>query len=197
MRAIFDEVVAPDMIAVFGPEPYTRPIAKPQTTAFRLLLRNLEPFAPSDALDPLVIDEPACNAQQRRDLAIPGIGVIGATAIAAIRASCPRSEPVFVTSTESKVRPESPVRSSSKSSTEEGLQPEVLPPDRFLYAPVPVENVGEKPTSAFLRRALAFVRRNAFGELRDQTRDSDHPVADGRVWSSIAGPAIESRRRSQ
>jgi hypothetical protein len=35
-----------------------------------LLVWNLQPLTPPDALDPLVIDDPARMAQQRGDLAI-------------------------------------------------------------------------------------------------------------------------------
>lgn len=70
MRAIFNEVVAPHVIAVFRAQPDARAVGKPQTPAFRLFVRNLQPLASPDAFDTLVIDEPARMAQQRCDLAI-------------------------------------------------------------------------------------------------------------------------------
>src|ERR1700687_5634849 len=48
----------------------TRPVGEPQTAAFWLFRWNLQPLTPPDALDPLIIDQPARMAQQRRDLAI-------------------------------------------------------------------------------------------------------------------------------
>ena len=70
VRAIFDEVVAPHVIAMFGPKPHARTVGEPQTPAFRLLIRNLEPLAPPDPLDPLVVDDPARITQKRGYLAI-------------------------------------------------------------------------------------------------------------------------------
>jgi hypothetical protein len=58
------------MVAVFRPEPDTRAVGKPQTAAFGLFVWNLQPLTPPDALDPLVINDPARMAQQRGNLAI-------------------------------------------------------------------------------------------------------------------------------
>lgn len=70
MRAIFDEVVGPHVIAVFCAQPNAGAIVQPQTAALRLFMRNLQPLAPPNALDPLVIDTPVRPAPQRGDLAI-------------------------------------------------------------------------------------------------------------------------------
>ena len=70
MRAVLDEVVGPDVIAVLGPQPDARSVSEPQTAALGLLGRDLQPLASPDPLDPLVVDEPAGLAQQRGDLAI-------------------------------------------------------------------------------------------------------------------------------
>ena len=70
MRAIFDEIIRPHVIAIFGTKPHARTVGEPQTPAFRLLIWNLQPFALPDAFDPLVVDDPARMAQQRGDLAI-------------------------------------------------------------------------------------------------------------------------------
>jgi hypothetical protein len=43
---------------------------EPQSSAFWLLLWNLQPLEPPDPLNPLVIDEPARIPQQGRDLAV-------------------------------------------------------------------------------------------------------------------------------
>jgi hypothetical protein len=76
MRAIFDEVVGPHVIAALRPQADTRTIRQPQTPAFRLLVRDLQPLAPPDPLNPLVIHQPARMAQQRGDLAIAVAAVL-------------------------------------------------------------------------------------------------------------------------
>jgi hypothetical protein len=71
MGSILDEVVRPDVIAPLRPKPDTRSVMQPQTTAFGLLLGNLQPLTPPDPLDPLVVDDPACLIPQHpRNLAI-------------------------------------------------------------------------------------------------------------------------------
>jgi hypothetical protein len=50
--------------------PATLSPSQPEPPAFGLFAGNLEPLTPPDALDPLVVDQPAGPAQQRRDLAI-------------------------------------------------------------------------------------------------------------------------------
>jgi hypothetical protein len=51
-------------------------IREPQPTAFGLLLGYLEPLAPPDPLNPLVIHQPAGSSQQSRDLAVAGTAVL-------------------------------------------------------------------------------------------------------------------------
>ena len=58
------------MIAVLRPQSDTRSVIEPKPSAFRLFLWHLQPLAPPDPLNPLVIDEPARIPQQRRDLAV-------------------------------------------------------------------------------------------------------------------------------
>ena len=59
------------MIAVLRPKTDARSVMQPQTTAFGLLLRNLQPLTPPDPLNPLVVDYPACLIPQHpRNLAI-------------------------------------------------------------------------------------------------------------------------------
>ena len=70
MGAILDEVVGPDMVAVLRPQPDAGSVGQPQAPAFGLSGGNLQPLAPPDTLDPLVVDQPARSAQQLRDLAI-------------------------------------------------------------------------------------------------------------------------------
>ena len=76
MRAILDEVVGPDVIAVLRAQPDARTIVKPQTAAFWLFVRNLQPLAPPNAFDPLVVHKPTREPQQRGDLAIAVAAVL-------------------------------------------------------------------------------------------------------------------------
>jgi hypothetical protein len=76
MRAVFDKVVAPHVIAVLRPEPDARTVGEPKTPSFCLFVGNLQALAPPDPLDPLVVDEPARLTQQRGDLAIAVAAVI-------------------------------------------------------------------------------------------------------------------------
>ena len=54
------------MVRALGPEPDARSIVQPEPRLPRLLLGNLEPFAPPNPLDPLVVHVPARLVQQRR-----------------------------------------------------------------------------------------------------------------------------------
>ena len=68
--AILDEVIGPDMIALLRPQPDARSVGQPDPAALGLLMRDLQPLALPDTLDPLVVDCPARPAQQFGDLAI-------------------------------------------------------------------------------------------------------------------------------
>ena len=70
VRAIFDEVVRPHMIAVLRPQPNAGALVEPQTATLGLSRRHLQPLASPDPLDPLVVDQPTSPAQQLGDLAI-------------------------------------------------------------------------------------------------------------------------------
>ena len=70
MGAVLNKVVGPDVIAVFGSQPDAGAVVQPEPPALRLPGRNLQPLAPPDPLDPLVVDQPAAPAQQLGDLAI-------------------------------------------------------------------------------------------------------------------------------
>src|SRR5258708_3315238 len=48
MGALLDEVVRPHVVAVLGPEPNARSVIQPETAAFRLLGRDLQPLASPD-----------------------------------------------------------------------------------------------------------------------------------------------------
>jgi hypothetical protein len=68
--AVCYEVIGPDVVAMGGPEPDTRPIVEPQTSAFGLLLRNLQPLLAPDTFHSLMIDPPTLPSEQSRDTAI-------------------------------------------------------------------------------------------------------------------------------
>jgi hypothetical protein len=69
--AVLNEVVGPDMITVLWPQSDARSVRQPEPPALGLLAGHLEPLAPPDPLDPLVVDHPARGrAQQLRDLAV-------------------------------------------------------------------------------------------------------------------------------
>jgi hypothetical protein len=77
MGSILHEVVRPDVIVVLRPKTDARSVMEPQTTAFGLLLRNLQPLTPPDPLNPLVVDQPACLIPQHpRNLAIAVAAVL-------------------------------------------------------------------------------------------------------------------------
>src|SRR3954451_3115640 len=70
VSALLDEVVRPDVVGALGPQRDARSVIQPQTPALGLLGRDLQPLAPPDPLDPLIVDQPAGPAQQLGDLAI-------------------------------------------------------------------------------------------------------------------------------
>ena len=71
VSAVLHKVIGPDMVTMGGPEPDTRPIIEPQTSAFRLLLGNLQPLLTPDAFHPLMIDPPTLSLEQGGDATIP------------------------------------------------------------------------------------------------------------------------------
>src|SRR5215207_9381007 len=76
VRPVLDEVVGPDVVAMLGPQPDARSIRQPEPSAFGLLPGDLQPLASPNPLDPLVVDEPACSAQQLGDLAVAVASVL-------------------------------------------------------------------------------------------------------------------------
>ena len=58
------------MIALLRPQPDARSVGQPEPAALGLLMRDLQPLASPNTLDPLVVDCPARLAQQFGDLAI-------------------------------------------------------------------------------------------------------------------------------
>ena len=70
MGTVLDEVVGPDMVRPLRSEPDTGSVIEPEPALLRLLVRNLQPFAPPDPFHPLVIDMPARGVEQPCDHAI-------------------------------------------------------------------------------------------------------------------------------
>jgi hypothetical protein len=70
MGSVLDEVVRPDMVGVLHPQTNAGAICEPETTAFGLLLGNLQPLTPPDAFDSRVIYQPASITQQGGNLAV-------------------------------------------------------------------------------------------------------------------------------
>lgn len=64
------------MPRILGAQPDARSVIEPETAAFRLLLRHLEPLAPPDTLDPLAVHMPAGIAQQGRHPAIAETAIL-------------------------------------------------------------------------------------------------------------------------
>ena len=61
------------MVGPLGTQPNTGSVVEPQTSPLRLFAGHLQPLAPPDPLDPLVVDLPAGVAQQGGD---PPIAVV-------------------------------------------------------------------------------------------------------------------------
>ena len=70
VRAGFDKVVGPDVIATLRPQSQAGTIPVPDAAALGLPRRDLQPLAPPDPFDPLVVDEPARRLQQCTDLPV-------------------------------------------------------------------------------------------------------------------------------
>src|SRR4051812_12552069 len=58
------------------PQPDARSVRQPEPSAFGLLPGDLQPLASPNPLDPLIVDEPACSAQQLGDLAVAVASVL-------------------------------------------------------------------------------------------------------------------------
>ena len=67
MGPVMHEVIGPDVVGPFGAQPHTRTVIEPQPAPLRLFVRPLQPLAPPQALDPLVVDLPAGVAWQGSD----------------------------------------------------------------------------------------------------------------------------------
>ena len=76
MGALLDKVVRPDVVGSLSSQPDARSVSQPQPGTLGLPSGDLQPLAPPDPLDPLVVDQPAGPAQQFGDLAIPVAAVL-------------------------------------------------------------------------------------------------------------------------
>jgi hypothetical protein len=65
------------VVLVLWPQAETRTLRQPQTAAFGLLLRALQPLTPLDPLHPLVVDPPARIPQQSCNLAVAIPAILG------------------------------------------------------------------------------------------------------------------------
>ena len=75
---VMHEVIRPDMVRALGAQPDTGSVVEPEPAApLRLLAGHLQPLAPPQALDPLVVDQPVGVARQGGD---PAIAVTAVTA---------------------------------------------------------------------------------------------------------------------
>jgi hypothetical protein len=68
--AVLDEVVEPDVIAVFGPQPDARSVRQPEPATLGLFMGDLQPLASPNPFDPFVVHNPARLLQQPSYLAI-------------------------------------------------------------------------------------------------------------------------------
>ena len=64
------------MVRPLGAQPDAGAVVQPQTVPLRLFGGHLQPLAPPQALDPLVVDLPAGIAQQGRDAAVAVTAVL-------------------------------------------------------------------------------------------------------------------------
>ena len=61
VRAFLDEVIGPDMVGPLVAQTDALSVRKPDATVLGLFGGNLQPLAPPDPLDPLVVDDPAAG----------------------------------------------------------------------------------------------------------------------------------------
>ena len=71
MRSGTHEVIAPNMIRSFRPQPHTGTVIQPQSSPGSLLLRHFQPLPPPDSLHSVLAHFPARTPQQRRDPSVP------------------------------------------------------------------------------------------------------------------------------
>ena len=70
VRPVLDEVVGPDVVRPLRPQPDAGSVIEPKPALLRLFPWHLQPLAPPDPLDPLLVHGPARLVQERRDPAV-------------------------------------------------------------------------------------------------------------------------------
>ena len=70
MRTVFDKVVRPDVVGIFGTQANAGSVVQPKTSALGLFGRYFQPLTSPDPGYPLSIHSPALVSQHRRDPAI-------------------------------------------------------------------------------------------------------------------------------
>src|SRR5690606_6590066 len=70
MGPAFDKVIGPAMVGMLRPKPDARSVLQPEPSSLRLLLGNLQPLPPPDALDAFGVHRPALGPQHRCDPAV-------------------------------------------------------------------------------------------------------------------------------
>lgn len=65
-----DEVEAPNVVSMLGTQPDARSVGQPEPTSLGLLLRDLQPLATPDALNPILANPDPALVEQRRHPAI-------------------------------------------------------------------------------------------------------------------------------
>ena len=70
MGSILDEVIGPNVVWAFWPQPDARPIIQPDSSFFGLFLRDFQPLLPPDPFDPLMVHMTAAVVQHPGDHAI-------------------------------------------------------------------------------------------------------------------------------
>ena len=68
--AVCHKVIGPDVVAMGGAEPDTRPVVEPEPSTLGLFPRNLQPLLAPETFDPLMVDLPALPFQKGGDPAI-------------------------------------------------------------------------------------------------------------------------------
>ena len=70
MRTVFDKVVRPDVVGIFGTKAHAGSVIEPKTSTFGLFGRYFKPLTSPDPGYPLSVHPPACVSQHRRDTTI-------------------------------------------------------------------------------------------------------------------------------
>ena len=70
MSPVFDKVVRPDVVGIFGTQANAGSVVEPKTPALGLFGRYFQPLTSPDPGYPLSIHSPALMSQHRRDPAI-------------------------------------------------------------------------------------------------------------------------------